>query len=76
MAKGDIHTVKHGDGWANRVEGNERVANTADTKAEAQAKGRDMAMKRGVEHFIHNADGEIRQRNTYPRGRDPRSSRG
>jgi len=26
MSKGDIHTVKHGDGWANRAEGNERVS--------------------------------------------------
>jgi len=29
MSKGDIHTVKHGDDWANRAEGNERVSNTA-----------------------------------------------
>ncbi len=76
MAKGDVHTVPHGAGWANRVEGNERVSNTADTKAEAQARGRDMAMKRGVEHLIHNSDGEIGTRHTYPRGRDPKASRG
>ena len=43
MAKGDVHTVPHNDGWANRVEGNSRVSNTASTKAEAQRKGRDMA---------------------------------
>jgi hypothetical protein len=76
MAKGDIHTVRHGDGWANRAEGNERVSNTALTKAEAEAKGRDMATDRGVEHLIHRRDGEITERNTYPRSRDPRSSRG
>jgi hypothetical protein len=46
MSKGDIHTVKHSDGWANRVEGNERVSNTAPTKADSQAKGREMAIKR------------------------------
>lgn len=33
VSKGDIHTVKHGDGWANRAEGHERVSNTAPTKA-------------------------------------------
>lgn len=76
MAEGDIHTVKHGDGWANRAEGNERVTNTADTKSEAQARGRDMAIKRGVEHLVHNQDGKIGERNTYPRSRDPRDSKG
>lgn len=76
MAKGDIHTIKHGDGWANRAEGNSRVSNTADTKAQAQAKGRDMAISRDVEHVVHNTDGRIGERNTYPRSRDPRSSRG
>ncbi|KMS68171.1 DUF2188 domain-containing protein [Prauserella rugosa] len=76
MAKGDVHTVPHGDGWANKVEGNERVSNTAETKAEAQTKGRDMAQKNGTEHLIHKKDGTIGERNTYPRGRDPRQSKG
>ena len=76
MSKGDIHTVKHGDDWANRAEGNERVSNTAPTKAEAQAKGREMAVDRGVEHVVHNQDGQIGERNTYPRSRDPRRSKG
>ncbi len=76
MAKVDIHTVKHGDGWANRAEGNKQVSNTAPTKAEAQADGREMAIKRDVEHVVHNRDGRIGERNTYPRSRDPRSSRG
>lgn len=76
MAKRNIHTVPHGDGWANRAEGNERVSNTAPTKAEAQARGRGMAIDRGVEHLVHNQDGQIGSRNTYPRSRDPRSSKG
>ena len=76
MAKGDIHTVPHGDDWANRVEGGERVSNTAPTKKEAQAIGRDMARERGVEQLIHNRDGKIGERNTYPRSRDPRRSKG
>ncbi|WP_098959507.1 DUF2188 domain-containing protein [Pseudonocardia sp. N23] len=76
MANGDIHTVKQGDHWANKVEGSERASNTAATKAEAQAEGRDMAIKRGVEHVIHNQDGRIGERNTYPRSRDPRRSKG
>lgn len=76
MAKGDIHTVKHGDGWANLAEGNSRVSNTAATKEEAQRTGRDMAIDRGVEHVIHRADGTIGEKNTYPRSRDPRESEG
>ncbi|MBB6377784.1 hypothetical protein BKA01_005044 [Pseudonocardia eucalypti] len=76
MAKGDIHTTKHGDRWVNKVEGNVRASNSAPTKAEAQAAGREMAIERGVEHFIHNKNNEISERNTYPRSRDPRSSKG
>ena len=76
MAKGDVHTVPHGDGWANKVEGNQKVSNTATTKAEAQKTGREMAIKRDAEHLVHNQNGTISQRNTYPRGRDPKKTRG
>jgi hypothetical protein len=76
LAKGDVHTVRHGDGWANKVEGNSRASNTATTKADAQATGRDMAIQRGSEHVVHRQDGTIGERNTYPRSRDPRTSRG
>jgi hypothetical protein len=76
MAKGDVHTAPHGDGWANKVEGGDRVSNTAPTKSEAQSAGRDMARDRGVEHLVHRQDGTISERNTYPRSRDPRRSKG
>lgn len=76
MSKGNIHTVKHGDGWANRAEGKKRVSNTSPTKAKTQAKGREMAIERGVEHIVHKQGGQIGERNTYPRSRDPRSSKG
>ncbi|GGK10954.1 hypothetical protein GCM10010123_46130 [Pilimelia anulata] len=72
MPHGDIHTShEHGRG-VNRAEGNDRATNTADTKAEAVAAGRELAIDRGVEH----QDGTIGERNTYPRSRDPRSSAG
>ena len=74
MSKGDVHTVPHSDGWANKVEGNSWVSNTASTKAEAQARGREMARRAKVEHHIHNKDGSIGQRNSY--GSDPRRSKG
>lgn len=76
MAEGDIHTSKQGDRWVNKAEGNQRVSNSAPTKAEAQAAGREMAIDRGVEHVIHNQDGRIGERNTYPRSRDPKNSKG
>ena len=76
MAKGDIHTSKQGDHWVNKPEGNERASNSASTKAEAQAAGRQMAIDRGVEHVVHKENGQIGERNTYPRSRDPRSSKG
>ena len=76
MAQGDIHTTKQGEKWANKAEGNQHASNTANTKAEAQAAGREMAIERGVEHVIHKQDGTIGERNTYPRSRDPRESEG
>lgn len=76
MATGDIHTSKQGDRWVNKAEGNTNASNSAPTKADAQATGRQMAIDRGVEHVIHNQDGQIGERNTYPRSRDPKRSKG
>ena len=74
MAKGDIETYREDGVWKNRPQGNDRASNTADTKAEAQAKGREMAKERGVEHVIKKMDGTIGARNSY--GNDPRKSKG
>jgi hypothetical protein len=74
MSKGDVHALPHKGGWANKTEGSSRVASTALKKAEARAKGREMAIKRKVEHRIHNKDGTIGQRNSY--GSDPRRRKG
>ncbi|WP_419909916.1 DUF2188 domain-containing protein [Candidatus Poriferisodalis sp.] len=64
-----IHTVPHGDGWANRREGSSRVFDTHPTKAEAQAAGREAAMRDSTEHLIHKQNGQIGERNSY--GNDP-----
>jgi Uncharacterized protein conserved in bacteria (DUF2188) len=74
LSKGDVHTLPHKGGWANKIEGSSRVANTALKKAEAQAKGREMAIRRRVAHLIHNKDGTIGQRNSH--GSDPRRRKG
>jgi hypothetical protein len=76
MATDDVHTSKEGGRWINKVEGNRRASNIAATKKEAQAVGQEMARRRGVEHFIHNENGRLGERNTYPRSRDPRRTPG
>lgn len=74
MASGDVHTELHKDGWANKIEGNERVSSTHETKIAAQKRGREMAILRKVEHLIHEGDGTIGERNSY--GNDPPSRPG
>jgi hypothetical protein len=70
MAEKPIVTGPHpGGGWQNRVEGSGRAANIHKTKAEAQAKGREMARTRHTEHIIQGRDGTIKERNSY--GNDP-----
>lgn len=74
MPKGDIETYHEDGQWKNKVEGSSRAANVHDTKAEAQAKGREMAEARKVEHIIKKQDGTIGARNSY--GHDPRNVKG
>jgi hypothetical protein len=79
VAKGDIHTKFDRDRrrWVNKVEGGKRVSNSGPRKEDVQAEGRKMAIERGVEHFIHKKErNKIQGRNTYPRSRDPRGSKG
>ena len=73
MADGDIHTVPHRGGWANRVEGKLRISSTHKTKIAAQKRGREMAILRRVEHLIHSQNGSISDRNSYRRDPAPRS---
>jgi hypothetical protein len=76
MPEGDIETYYEDGRWKNKVEGRNRAANSGTTKAQVQARGREMATKRGVEHIIRKQDGTIGARNTYRRGRDPRATKG
>jgi hypothetical protein len=74
MAKADVHTLYKGSRWVDEVEGGQRASNSPDTKAAAQAKGRQMAQSRKVEHLIHKQDGAIGARNSH--GNDPASRPG
>jgi hypothetical protein len=72
LLKRNIWTVPHpDDGWGNKLEASSRFLNRAATKAEAQALGRDRAMKDRVEHVVQDMDGAISQRRSY--GPDPRN---
>lgn len=72
--KRNLHTVPHGDGWANRREGSPRVSKVFRTKKEAQAAGRHTAKQSSVEHVIHRRDGTIGEKNSY--GGDPYPPKG
>lgn len=72
--KPPVHTVPHGDGWANRREGAKSVSRTFETKAPAEKAGRETARRDKTEHLIHNRDGQISERNSY--GNDPNPPRG
>jgi Uncharacterized protein conserved in bacteria (DUF2188) len=72
VPKKNVWTVPHPDGGsANKLKGSSRLLNRAPTKREAQALGREHAMKDKLEHIIQNKDGQIGQRSSY--GRDPRN---
>jgi len=67
--KRDIHVVPHGDGWATKKEGAQRVGNTADTQRQAIERAREQAQREKVEVVIHRPNGTIRDSDSY--GRDP-----
>ena len=64
-----IHTVPNpdGKGWINKSGGG--VESKHRKKENAQEKGRDIAIEKGLEHKIHGLDGQIQQSNSY--GNDP-----
>ena len=74
MAK-QVHTVPNSGSklkWANEVNG--EVVSRHHLKETAQAEGRKLAIQSEAEHFIHNKDGQIGQKNSY--GNDPRDVKG
>ena len=63
------HVVPHGDNWAVRGEGNQRVTSVHDLQREAIDAAREIAMNQRSEMLIHGRNGQIRERNSY--GNDP-----
>ena len=71
MTKKDIHVVPHGDGWATRKEGAQRVGHTANTQQQAYDLAREQAKREHVEVVIHRPDGTIRNSNSFGNDTNP-----
>jgi Uncharacterized protein conserved in bacteria (DUF2188) len=59
------HVVPHGKEWAIKGEGNSKYTLITDTQSEAIQIARDIAQNQKNELFIHNRQGQIRERNSY-----------
>ncbi len=66
--------VSHGDRWAQRGEGNDRVTRSFDRQQDAIDAARQTAKRERSELIIQGEDGQIRERNSY--GNDPHPPRG
>jgi hypothetical protein len=72
--KRGVHVTPRGNKWAVMREGNQRATSLHDTQKQAEKKGRETARRDKTEFYLHNQQGEIRERDSY--GSDPRSSKG
>lgn len=69
------HVTPHPDGgWQVKAAGASRATVRTDTQAEAINYGKQFAQKQSSELFIHNRQGQIRERNSY--GNDPYPPKG
>ncbi len=72
-----VHTVPNPDKnsalpWANEV--SRKIVSRHHLKETAVDRGREEAIRLKAEHFVHNRDGEVGQKNSY--GHDPRNVEG
>ncbi|MFF2015727.1 DUF2188 domain-containing protein [Paenibacillus sp. NPDC058177] len=68
------HVVPHGDKWAVRGAGNDKVNRITDTKREATNIARMISQNQGTELLIHGRDEKIQSRDSH--GTDPYPPRG
>jgi hypothetical protein len=74
MPKKPVHVTPREDGWAVMREGNARASSVHLTQKEAEQKGRQTARKDKTEFYLHNKQGQIRERDSY--GNDPYPPKG
>ncbi len=63
------HVVPHGNKWAVKGSGNDKVTRVTDTKTEAINIARQISRNQATELFIHGKDGRIQSRDSH--GNDP-----
>ena len=59
------HVVPHGDGWAVRREGNQKITSKHRKQSTAIRKAKTLAKKYKADVIIHRASGGIRERINY-----------
>ena len=69
-----VHVTPRGDKWAVVRESSERASSRHGTQAQAEKKGRETARRDKAEFYLHDQQGQIRERDSY--GPDSKSSRG
>ena len=74
MSKNQHVTPHQGGGWQVKGAGNQRATVVTHTQQEAIQIGKSIAQNKKAELFIHNKQGQIRERNTY--GHDPYPPKG
>jgi hypothetical protein len=72
--KKGVHVTPRGDKWAVVREGSERASSLHDTQEQADKKGRETARRDKTEFYLHNEQGQIRERESY--GSKSKSSKG
>jgi hypothetical protein len=72
MPKGkNQHVVPNNGEWGVKGAGNEKMTRTFETQREAISYAKQVAQNQGSEMFIHNQQGQIRERNTYGKDNFP-----
>ncbi len=72
--KPGVHVTPRRDGWAVTREGNKKASAVLPTQEQAEKKGRSIARKDKTEFYLHNKQGQIRERDSY--GSDPYPPKG
>lgn len=76
MALDKYHLTKKNDEWRLEKQGSNRAVAKASTKAEAMQQSMEYMNKKGGSMRVHKENGRIQEERTYPRSKDPRSSKG
>ncbi len=74
MGKNQHVTPHPGGGWQVKASGGKKATVVTTTQKEAIKVAREIAKNQGSEMFIHNKQGQIRERDSY--GNDPHPPKG